>query len=284
MPWKYNPEDYKNYTRESWDECAANYLPIMRQLLPFHSELLKSLKLRPGQRILDVATGPGEPALTIAKMVAPAGQAIGIDLSQNMIKIARKNASKRKLRNVEFLTMDAEKLEMPSNSFDMVVSCFGFQIITRPEAAAREMFRVLKPGGHCGLTVWSTGDKTPAIDVMVGPMMEHAEPDETGYLPSPFELGAPGELTTLLERIGFEQVEEHRINGEFHASDEKEYFKMLMEGTPLGHSILEEEPEIQREILQKTRANIASYRTRDGVSIAAECVIVIASKPSDRIK
>ena len=281
MPWKYTDEYYKNYTRDTWDECAAEYLPILGNLMPFQRELLDHIRPTPGLRVLDVATGPGEPALTMGAMVSPGGSVLGIDLSSKMIQVAKKNASKRKLANVEFKIMDAEKMPLKTSTVDLAVSTFGFQIITNPEKAAAEMLRVLKPAGRIGLTVWSTGDRIPALHVMVEPMLEHAEPDETGYLPTPYELGGPGQLTSMIEEVGFAHAEEIRVQGEWRAPSEEAYLKMLVDGTPLGHSMKEEEPDIQRQILQRTRANVSKWRLSTGeVRIPAECVLVIGSKPT----
>ncbi len=282
MSWKYTDEYYKNYTRQTWDECAGKYIPVQQQLVPFHKSLLDHIKPQPDEHVLDVCTGPGEPAMTIAAMVSPGGRVIGIDLSANMTEIAKKTAAKRELRNVEFLTMDAEKLDLPAETFDVAVSCFGFQIVTNPEAAAHEILRVLKPSGRAGFTVWSTGERTPAIDVIIEPMLEHAEPDETGYLPTPYELGGPGELTTMLEKIGFSNPKEVRTTGSWRAPNIEDYLTMLLEGTPLGHSLSEEDAEVQKTVLEKTRRNIERYKTSEGVSIPAECVVVLASKPANR--
>src|SRR5208337_4251934 len=189
MSWKYTDEYYKNYTREAWDECAEKYLPLMKQLAPFHKALLDRINPAPGETILDVCTGPGEPAMTIASIVAPTGRVTGIDLSAKMTEMAAKTAEKRGLTNMKFLTMDAEKLDLPVDHFDLAASCFGLQIVTQPETAAREIVRVLKPGGRAGFTVWSKGEHAPALDVIIAPMLEYAEPDESGYLPTPYELG-----------------------------------------------------------------------------------------------
>ncbi len=283
MSWKYTDEYYKNYTRQTWDECAAKYIPLVRQLVQFHRVLLDNLQPQPNQRVLDVCTGPGEPAMTIANMVGPGGHVVGVDLSTNMTDIAKKNADNRGLRNVEFLTMDAEKLDLPAKSFDLAVSCFGFQIVTNPEAAAQEILRVLKPGGRAGFTVWSKGDRAAAIDVIIGPMLEHAEPDETGYLPTPYELGGPGELAAMLEKVGFEKTKEVRVTGNWTAPSVDEYLSMLLEGTPIGHSLSEEDSEIQKQVLETTRRNIERYVTSRGVSIPAECVVVLTSKPTSGI-
>jgi ubiquinone/menaquinone biosynthesis C-methylase UbiE len=280
MSWQYSDQYYKNYTRETWDECAEKYIPLSRQLILFHKSLLDLVKPVPGDRVLDVCSGPGEPAMSIASIIAPSGHVIGVDLSTNMTAIASKTAAKRGLQNVEFVTMDAERLEFPSESFDVVVSCFGFQIVTQPEAAAREVFRVLKPGGRAGFTVWSRGDRARAIDVLIGPMLEHATPDENGYLPTPYELGGPGELASMLSNIGFTYPSEVRTFGNCVAESIEDYLSMMLRGTPLGHSLSEETEEVQKAVREKARENISRYATTNGVSIPAECVIVVVSKPA----
>jgi ubiquinone/menaquinone biosynthesis C-methylase UbiE len=279
LTWKYTDEYYKNYTRETWDACAENYVPLSRQLIPFHKSMLDLVMPGPGERVLDVCTGPGEPAMSIASIIAPSGHVVGVDLSASMTEIATKTAVKRGLRNVEFVTMDAEKLEFPSESFDVAVSCFGFQIVTNPEVAAKEVFRVLKPGGRAGFTVWSNGNRAPAIDVLIGPMLEYATPDENGYLPTPYELGGPGELSDLLTKIGFTDPREIRTLGNFVADSEHAYLSMFLDGSPLGHSLSEEAEDVQKAVRKKAMSNISSYATTKGVSIPAECVIVVASKP-----
>ncbi len=251
----------------------------MRQYAPFHSLVLDRLKPQPGEEALDVATGPGEPAMSIAARVAPDGHVTGVDLSPNMVEIAKKNAAKRMLKNIRFLTMDAENLKLPSSHFDTVTSCFGFQIITDPDKATDEIFRVLKPGGRAALTVWSTGDKTPAINVLIGPMLEHAEPDENGYLPTPYEMGGAGELTGMLQRHGFTDTQEMRNTNFWSARTPQDYLDLMLTASPIGHSLSEEPPKVQKKILEKALKNVKVYKGSTGVRIPAECVLVTASKP-----
>ena len=284
MSWKYTSEYYKDYTRETWDECAERYIPLAGQLAQFHSSVLELVRPMSGENILDVCTGPGEPAMSIASSIAPLGRVVGVDLSAKMMEIARKSAAKRGLQNVDFEIMDAEKLEFPANTFDAAISCFGFQIVTDPEAAAKEILRVLKPGGRAGFTVWGTGDRMPAVDVLIGPMMEHATPDEDGYLPTPYELGGPEELVNMLKQIGFVNLTEVRKVGNLVASNVEEYLSMLLDGSPLGHSLSEETEEVRKAILEKSKINITHYAKPSGVSIPAECVIVAAAKGNTSVR
>src|SRR5439155_490185 len=103
-----------------------------------------------------------------------------------------------------------EKMDFPDETFDLAVSRFGFQIFTNPETVAKETLRVLVPRGRIGVAVWSTAEKASAIHAVVGPMLEFAEPDETGYLPTPYELGGPGEVVKLFEDAGFHETKEGR--------------------------------------------------------------------------
>ncbi|MGQ0535854.1 MAG: class I SAM-dependent methyltransferase [Methanobacteriota archaeon] len=250
----------------------------MQNLEPFRQALVKLAAPRIGDRVLDVATGPGEPALTIAQLVGPSGKVVGVDLSEKMIEIAEKTAALRHMRNVEFKVMNAEKLDIRDDAFDLAVSAFGFQIITEPDKAARETFRVLKNGGRIATTVWGPGERVPAIHAIIGPMLEHAEPDETGYLPTPYEMGGHGELAEFLSGAGFRDTKEERVTYSWRFRDEDDYLEQVLKGTPIGHSLSEEEKNVQDEVVRKTRENLVRWRSPRGLEIPAECVVVTARK------
>lgn len=245
---------------------------------PYSFDLLNKADAKVGERILDLATGPGEPALSLARIVGADGRVVGIDLSDKMIEIATQAAAQRRLGNAEFRVMDAEHLDFPDQTFDAVVSRFGFQIFTDPVAVAREAFRVLRPGGRIAVAVWSTAERAVAIHVLVGPMLEFAEPDEEGYLPTPYELGGEGEMTGMLAGVGFADLREDRRSHEFATADEEEYLDAMLNGTPMGHSLREEDPEVQRQVLARTRQNLQAWRTPRGIRIPCECVLVTGRK------
>ena len=278
MTWKYTDEYYREYTRTTWNESADVYVELMQQLEPFRQDLVRRLAPREGERILDIATGPGEPALTVARLVGAKGHVTGVDLSEEMVRLAREVAQRRGLPNVDFQVQDAEKLTLPDRSFDAALSAFGLQIVTDPEKAAQEAFRVLKPGGRFAVSVWSTGDKVPAIHWIIGPMLEHAEPDENGYIPTPYELGGDGEMIAFLQKAGFRDVREDRVTHTAPFKDEEDYLSVVMKASPIGHSLREETPEVQREVLRKTRENLQRWKTPGGLRIPGEAVVVTARK------
>ena len=277
-PWKYSDDYYREYTRTTWNESAEKYTKLLRNLEPYGFDLLARVDPKIRERCLDIATGPGEPAMSIARMVGLDGKVTGIDLSEEMIRAANEGAQRRRIPNVEFRVMDAEKMDFSDEAFDLAVSRFGFQIFTNPDKVAREAHRVLATKGRIGVTVWSTAEKASAIHAVVGPMLEFAEPDETGYLPTPYELGGPGEMVKLFEDAGFHEAKEERKTHAMTYKNENEYVDVFVEGTPLGHSIREEDPLVQKKILARTRENLRQWRTRKGIEIPCECVIVTARK------
>lgn len=279
MPWKYTDEYYREYTRTTWNESAEAYVGLMRNLEPFRSDLIARLAPQVGDRILDLGTGPGEPAITLAREVGATGHVTGVDLSENMVSIAQRVATARGLTNIDFRTMDCGELKFPDASFEAAVSSFGFQIFTDPERAAREAHRVVRGGGRIAVSVWSTGDRVPWIHAIVGPMLEHAEPDESGYIPTPYETGGPGEMVAFLERAGFRHAVEERRQYSLQFAGEEDYLQALLKATPIGHSLSEESEEVQREVLRKTRENLGRWKTPDGLSIPGEGVIVSAQRP-----
>ncbi|HTT16049.1 MAG TPA: methyltransferase domain-containing protein [Thermoplasmata archaeon] len=279
MPWTYSEEYYREYTRTTWNESAEAYVALMRNFEPFRSDLLDRLAPVPGERILDLGTGPGEPAMTIARSVADGGLVTGVDLSEKMVEIARSVARARGLANVRFDVMDCSSLTFPEASFDAVTSSFGFQIFTDPEKAAREAHRVLRPGGRICVCVWSTAERVPFLDVLVAPMLEHAEPDETGYLPTPYETGGPGEMVAFLESAGFTGGREETVTHPMRFESADAYLTSVLQATPLGHSLSEEDADVQAEVLRKTRANLRRWTGPAGVELPAESVVVLARKP-----
>jgi ubiquinone/menaquinone biosynthesis C-methylase UbiE len=278
MPWKYTDEYYQDYTRSTWNQAARPYLGFMTRLRPFHLELVRRVRPKKGEKILDLACGPGEPALTIAKRVGSDGHVLGVDVAEKMVALARHSAREGGVTNADFQLMNCEQLQLPASSYDAAVSAFGFQIFTDPEKAAGETYRVVRPGGRVTVCIWSTGHRVPFLDAIIGPMLAHAEPDETGYIPTPYEIGGKGEMVRFLEKSGFHGAREARASHVFRFRDAKEYLDVILRGTPIGHSLSEETSKVRREVLKATRANLLPWTKSTGISIPGECVFVTARR------
>src|SRR5579862_2274014 len=111
--------------------------------------------------VLDVATGPGEPALTMAELVGPEGNIVGTDLVPDMVAAARREAEHLGVQNARFEVAFADHLPFPADTFDSVVSRFGVMFFPSPLDAVREMLRVLKPGRKLVFAVWHFAARNP---------------------------------------------------------------------------------------------------------------------------
>ena len=149
-----SPTDFKTRDASSYDPVVDSFDALVtRFCAPFAERMVTLSEAQGAQRILDVGTGTGIVALRAGSRLGPDGETIGIDLSDGMLQTAREKASRAGLDHVAFHKMDAEALDFPDNSFDVVLSLFALTHFPEPLTALREMHRVLRPGGRFVLGV-----------------------------------------------------------------------------------------------------------------------------------
>src|SRR6202521_5754783 len=170
---------------------------------PITLALIEDAKITPRQAILDVATGPGEPALNLAKLVGPEGKVIGVDAVPEMVEAARREANRRGFQNANFDVALADDLPFPENTFDAVVSRFGVMFFPSPVDCVREMLRVLKPGGRIAMAVWHFAERNPfhyTLSQVVERYVDSPTPAPDSL--EPFRFAAPGKLLAVLSNAG----------------------------------------------------------------------------------
>src|SRR5579863_10324881 len=125
----FDPAAYKAQQREQWSNAAEGWrrqwATFERGAQPLSDRLMELACVAPGQRVLDVATGIGEPAMTAARRVGPSGSVVAIDQAPQMLAVARDRLQEAGIRNVEFVEGDAEAVPLPPDAFDAVVSRWG---------------------------------------------------------------------------------------------------------------------------------------------------------------
>src|SRR5437773_418313 len=127
---------------------------IERLFRPVSEALIEEAEVVPGMSVLDIATGPGEPALRIAELLGSHGEVVGVDPVDGMIEAARGEAARRSLDNARFEVAAADSLPFSDNRFDAIVCRFGVMFFPSPAGCASEMLRVLKPGKIVAFAVW----------------------------------------------------------------------------------------------------------------------------------
>lgn len=169
--------------------------------------MIEQLELQPGQRVLELAAGPGDTGFLAAELVLPGGTLISSDASNAMLEVARTRARELGIENVEFKQLQLEWIDLPAASVDAVLCRWGFMLCVDPGAALSETRRVLRVGGRLTLGVWDAPELNPWATIpgraLVG--LGHAEPPDPSA-PGMFALAAPGRLRELLESAGFGEV------------------------------------------------------------------------------
>jgi enediyne biosynthesis protein CalE5 len=202
---------YKAGQRWEWDTAARGYLHwgqiIGPQLQPVSERMMELADIQPGRRVLDVATGPGEPAVTAARRVGPSGHVIATDLAPQMIALGREWVAELGLQNIDFRQMDAEALDLPEQSFDVILSRFGLMYLPNPQVAVERMHKLLVPGGRLVAAVWGPPQKVPfarwPMEVAIRVLQVPAPPPQ---MPTPFSLADPQRLEQILTQAGFTAV------------------------------------------------------------------------------
>jgi SAM-dependent methyltransferase len=139
-----------------WDRMSDVYLrEIERRFAPVVEAVIHRATLRSGEHVLDLGTGTGAVARRAAAIVGPHGRVVGTDISPDMLGIARRAGADRTLRNLTFLEGRAEAIPVADAAVDVVLACLVMMYVIDREAAAREIARVLKPGGRFVAAVWA---------------------------------------------------------------------------------------------------------------------------------
>lgn len=242
---------YKEEQRQQWDGVAAGWKkwwPTIENGAQYVSKrMLELAEVGPGQRVLDIATGIGEPALLAASRVGPSGRVVATDLSSQMLDIARERAVALGLTNVEFMEADAERLDFPNGSFDAVLWRWGLTDLPNPSNTLIAIRRMLSPNGSFATSVWEAGPRArPLANLAM------AAAREMFGLPSPQpeEPSLSGSVENALEKemthAGFSdiRIEEMTLALEFSSTDDCAQY--LMDVSPVFSDLLADKPSAQQ--------------------------------------
>jgi ubiquinone/menaquinone biosynthesis C-methylase UbiE len=268
-----------------WSESAPFWEKhretIRGMFAPITQALIEDAEIITRQVVLDVATGPGEPALSLAKLVGPEGKVIGVDAAPEMVEAARREANRRGFQNAKFDVALADDLPFPENTFDAVVSRFGVMFFPSPIDCVREMLRVLKPGCRVAMAVWHFAERNPfhySVSQVVQRYVDAPTPDPDS--PDAFRFAAPGKLLTILSNAGVSATTERLLRFTIRAPMSAEDFWTLRSEmseklrTKLATLSKEKMAELKREALEA----LGPYSANLSMNLPAEVLIVSGDK------
>lgn len=206
--------DFKDRVQQDWgsEETAAawqKYHPRMReQMAAVTASLVNAAEVSPGMDVLDLASGTGEPSLSLATKVAPGGTVTATDFNPFMLKALMSNAHAEGIENIVTQVCDAHELPFKDASFDRVTSRFGVMFFGELDKALQEIQRVLVPGGRAAFLAWGVPAPGTYFGTAVVPYVRRLpdKPDPDG--PGPMRFAEPGKLKGVVEQAGFQGVSE----------------------------------------------------------------------------
>ena len=188
----------------------------------FNQMIIAEAGIQAGEKILDLASGTGNPAVIIAHSMKGDGDVICADLTQLMLKTARQRAEKLSLGIMSFTAADMAALPFEDGQFDAITCRFGIMFPEDKVAVAREAKRVLKPGGRVAYIVWGAYKENPPFHVSRRAVAKYLGTDE-GPIPGRHSLSASGTLREILQEAGLENVEERELRYKNRVDDIDDY-------------------------------------------------------------
>ena len=255
---------------------------VIRQMFaPITQALVEDAQIGRQHAVLDIATGAGEPALSVAALVGPEGKVFGIDPVPEMVAGARRAADRIGLKNAQFDVASADHLPFPADAFDAVISRFGVMFFPSPVDAVREMLRVLKPGRKLALAVWHSAERNPFHWTLSRVIERYVDsPPPAPDAPDAFRFARPGKLAEILTEAGAVAPSERLLQFAIQATiSVEDFWTMRCEWSEkLREKIAmlskEQANEAKRQVLEYFRG----YSTDRGMSFPAEVLIVSGAK------
>jgi SAM-dependent methyltransferase len=273
-------DEIRDAQRATWAGLSAGWekwdLVIMAQLAPVAAAIIDRLRIADDQQHLDIASGTGEPGLTIAK-VARNGRVVLTDLSAEMLDVATRRARAQGITNFETQVCSADDLPFGDAMFDSISVRFGYMFLPDLAKATAEFVRVLKPGGRLCSSVWVESERNPWATLAMGAIGREVvlkPPDPDG--PGMFRCAAPGYVSARYEEAGLADVAEWDVDVELVTGSPTQFWELMSDHVSLAAAALQQVDDQARErIAQAVIAKASTYEVDGSVRIpgVARCIV-----------
>jgi ubiquinone/menaquinone biosynthesis C-methylase UbiE len=286
----FDAQEPSNEFVDFWNEILVpkftKYRHVLVGGLTHHSaEIFPSLKVREGDRAVDVGCGFGDTAIELAQRVGSKGSVLGIDCCDAFLEIARDDAAAAGVENVAFVNADVQFYPFEGD-FDFCFSRFGTQFFENPVAGLKSMRRSLKPGGTMTMIVWRGIDDNPWLGMAKDIVLRFLPPpgdDGRSCGPGPFSMASESLVTQQLEIAGYTGLKFERVDAPLmvgNSPDDAVGFQLAL--GPAGEVFREagEEAEKQRaEITAALLSELGQYETGEGVVLPSSSWVITAHNP-----
>lgn len=276
------PEQIRDQQKDLWNKFSPGWKKwddfTMEFLRPMGNAIIAALQVPESAAVLDIATGTGEPGLTIAAS-RPKGSVTGTDLSDGMLAIASSRAEEKGLKNYRTQVADVCALPFPDASFDAVSCRMGFMFFPDMALAAREIARVLKSGGRFATSVWAGPEKNPWVTTMNAAISRHATlPTPPPGAPGMFRCAPPGLIGGLFRDAGLTDVAEQDVSGKRTYDSAEHYWTMMNE---VAAPVVSAMSKVDEPTKAKIKADVMAALAKTGsvVSLDFGARVISGRKP-----
>jgi ubiquinone/menaquinone biosynthesis C-methylase UbiE len=278
----FNPDQFKMAQQKSWDGVARGWSRWWKTIESgaqvLSNRLVELAGIKPGSRVLDIATGIGEPAMTAARRVKPGGRVLATDISPQMLAVAAERAKESGLADVmEFRQGDAETFALPESSFDAVTCRWGLMFLPNLDAALDTIRKSLVPGGRLAAAVWAAPADVPLLDMAFSTARKviGAPPPPAGT-PGPFALTDAEALKQRLVQAGFQDVRTEMLPLMFRFDSAEQFTAFHQDiAAPIKAMIAGHSADMQKKVWDAVTEAAKKYAAADGsVSMSNKTICV----------
>ena len=284
----FNPDEFKAQQREMWNNAAAGWQTwwetIERTAHKVSNKLVELAEIQPGDRVLDIATGIGEPAITAARKVMPNGKVVATDISPKMLAIAKTRAKSLGVDGImEFRESDGERIDLSSSTtkFDAILSRWGLMFFPNLSAALVSFRELLVTNGRLSAAVWSSPSKVPWLDLAFSTVSKQINaPAPSPGTPGPFALADIDVLKQYFSQAGFKDIKTSTFQITLELDSPESYTKLHQQTATRIHAMLANQTEeVKKEAWNSVTEAVWQYADSHGrVNLDNEVICIVGKK------
>jgi ubiquinone/menaquinone biosynthesis C-methylase UbiE len=283
-------EQIRTRVHQMWGSVAGSWAEhadeVEQRSTAVTRAMVAAVTPAPGNTVLELACGAGGLGLAMADQVSPGGSVLLTDVAPEMVRIAAAAARRGEhvgaAAQVSARVIDLEQIDLPDESFDIVVCREGLMFAVDPQRAAREIARVLRPGGRVAVAVWGPRHRNPWLGVLADAIQ-----DQTGLpvpppgVPGPFSMAADGQLEDTLAGAGLEQVRVEEMAVPTQDASFEDYWQLRIQLAGPMKNVLAALPiEVLATIRESAREKLSEYQSPSGLTIPGVAYVGSAQRPA----
>jgi ubiquinone/menaquinone biosynthesis C-methylase UbiE len=267
-------EAERQQSKALWDALAPGWHAWREELWNTSRQvsewMIRRLDPQPGDTVLELAAGLADTGLMAARLVGETGRVIITDFAPEMVAVARRRAQEMGVRNAQFRVLDAERMDLETDSVDGVLCRWGYMLMVDPAAALAETRRVLRSGGKLAFSVFAALERNPVSSLVVEVLVR------AGHIP-PLDaeepMADPGSIRELVVGAGFAEPEIEEVSFRWVFADRDEYWRFLTEvAGPISSILRPLSPQVQAQVREQVHEAAEPFRTGEGYDFPTVCL------------